>query len=94
MAETTACTMMMAEINCPELFAREDFRAYLNDPQTNIATWHMKGTDVGEYSDVFMTYDRHEGSNSDMPGWDLICETLEQIGFDAGIVRLTNMETD
>jgi len=48
--------------NVPEWFAREDFMAWLNDPESNVATWHKLGQPANEHSDVFFTYDHGEGS--------------------------------
>jgi len=80
------------EINLPELFEREDFRAYLNDPKNTIATWHRSGEAPDECSDVFVTYDNGDGSNSDMPGWGIVCDMMRENGHTAALVRLTNME--
>ena len=79
-------------LNLPELFEDEKFRAYLNDPATKIATWHDRGTEPGEYSDIFVTYDNGEGSNSDMPGWTLVCDLMRENGYDAALVHLTNLD--
>jgi hypothetical protein len=82
----------MLEIDLPELFAREDFRKWLNgSAASNVATWHAQGEDPNEYSDLFVTYDGGEGSNSDMPGWDLVCQIAREEGFRAGTIRLTNI---
>ncbi len=91
--EVRGIPQVMVEVNCPHIFNRDDFRAYLNDPATRVATWH-NGGEPGEFSDVFVTYDQGGGSNSDMPGWDTICKALEREGFSNGVVRLTNIETE
>jgi hypothetical protein len=55
-------------VNAPEIFAREDFRAWLNDSQNQIATWHQRGKPPGEYSDVFVLVDNnYDGDSSNMP---------------------------
>ncbi len=80
------------KMNMPELFAREDFRVYLNDRNNNMATWHPHGEEPGEYSDVFIHYDNGEGSHSDMPGWDLVVAAMTKAGIKYGIVQITNLD--
>ena len=66
-------------MNTPEIFKREDFQAWLNDPSRPTATWHRKGKEPGEYSDVFVLVDaNHDGDSSDMPSdvWRSICDTV------------------
>lgn len=41
-------------VNKPEWFQNPEFVALLNDPNSTIATWHVKGQPVGEYSDVLL----------------------------------------
>ena len=91
-------------VNAPEIFGRDDFRLWLNDPTRSTATWHKKGDEPGEYSDVFLLVDRnYEGDSSDMPedAWRLICDTtygtlcngdMNMPGLTAHVVvRLTNL---
>lgn len=82
----------VAKVNMPELFVRDDFRAYLNDSNNRMATWHMNGDEPNEYSDVFVNYDHGEGSHSDMPGWELVVAAMDAAGFEHGIVQITNLE--
>lgn len=81
-------------INVPDLFEDEDFVAWLNHPESIIATWHVKGQKSNDYSDIYVSYDNGEGSDADMPEhcWDLICKICEEEGFRHGILHLTNLE--
>jgi hypothetical protein len=82
-------------INMPDMFADPEFRDYLNDPDTTIATWHTQGDpNPHEYSDCFVQFDNGEGSNADMPKkwWDLICEICKAEGIVAGILHITNLD--
>jgi hypothetical protein len=83
-------------INLPDMFEDAAFIAFLNDPKTNIATWHHTATDPTphSYSDCFVQFDNGEGSDSDMPEkwWNLICEICEEEGFISGILHLTNLQ--
>ena len=81
-------------INMPDMFADDEFLAYLNDPANNLATWHRKGDSPHEFSDCFVQYDDGDGSHSNMPEkwWALICEICEAEGFTAGLLHLTNLE--
>jgi hypothetical protein len=86
-------TLNALRINVPQWFAREDFRAWLNT-NDRLATWHNKGQEPTEFSDVFMTYERHEGSDSDLPEalWEELCALCDKEGFTDGIIWLTNLE--
>ena len=84
----TAEQVPCVELGLPELFEREDFQTYLNDPDNKIATWHTRGEEPGDYSDVFVTFDNCEGSNSDMPGWDLVCAAMHKLGVVSSLVRI------
>lgn len=84
-------------MNAPEIFRREEFRFWLNDPARSTATWHKKGDEPGGYSDVFLLVDRnYEGDSSDMPGdaWRSICDgDMNMPGLTAHVVvRLTNLD--
>ncbi|WP_415912301.1 hypothetical protein [Neptuniibacter sp. QD37_11] len=92
--------------NVPEWFEQEDFVAWLNNPETNVMTWHQKCKDVDEYSDVLVLVSPDlsgEGSHQcDMPDhyWNQIigmCKTHYgnriASSFSSPItVRLTNLE--
>ena len=82
-------------INMPDMFADPEFIDYLNDPDNNIASWHVKGDpNPHEYSDCFVQFDNGEGSHSNMPEkwWNLICEIRKVQGLDACILHLTNLD--
>ena len=64
------------QINVPEWFARKDFMAWLNNPESGVATWHTLGKPACEGSDVFMTFDHGDGSE------------FEADGFPADIVQM------
>ena len=96
MVELIPNTMPIMRINSPEIFADSEFMKWLNDPETIVATWHKKGTDAGEYSDVFVTYDNGEGSNSDMPE-HMICDTIlnwHNRAYDDCLIWLSNLESE
>lgn len=93
-------------VNAPDVFEREDFQKWLNDPSVHVATWHVKGTKPNEYSDVLVLVDsNHEGDSSDMPEdiWRAICDTVYKTFCDGEpnlwllpepapvVVRLTNL---
>lgn len=66
-------------INVPEWFEDQAFQDWLNDSGNCVFTWHTKGSDVSEWSDVVVCVDpslNGEGSESDMPEamWDQIVE--------------------
>jgi len=91
-------------INCPELYADDAFAAWLEAGAkaeeagkyghfNPVATWH-RGEGMGESSDVFVTYDHGEGSDSDMPEhcWQKLCETMKVAGVEYAMLWLTNLE--
>ncbi|WP_216726108.1 hypothetical protein [Hymenobacter siberiensis] len=84
-------------INCPEFFAREDFMDWLrrNITRKEIATWHNGYAAPNEYSDTFIMHDCFDGSNYCEYFPDDIQEAIrlkcESIGFEQGIIRLTNL---
>jgi hypothetical protein len=94
-------------VNAPELFDREDFVAWLDDPENRTATWREKGLPPDEWSDVFVLVDsEREGPESDMPEdvWNAICDlvyaecgepgAIDRISSALGshvVVRLTNL---
>ena len=80
----------------PEMFADKEFAAYLNHPDTNIATWHYMGM-VNEYSDLFLTYDNGDGSEAvGMPKvwWERICAICKEAGLKYALVHITNLEEE
>ena len=46
----------LVRLNAPSLFADPEWRAWLNHPQSGPATWHARGEEPGDYSDVFIHY--------------------------------------
>lgn len=65
------------QINAPAYFDDPGFLKWLNDPQTNVMTWHKKGSAINDYSDVVVMVDPSlcgEGTDSDMPEaiWDAV----------------------
>lgn len=85
------------ELSCPELFEEKAFSSWLNRMSgRGLATWHVQG-EPGEFSDVFVTYDQGEGSDSPfnpdgMPlsVWKVICKECEKHGLQYAVVRLIN----
>lgn len=92
-ADRNIYTKIAMTIQMPDLYQDPEFVRYLNNPQKNIATWHVKGEAPHHYSDIFVTYDGGEGSHSDMPGWDKICEivTAEGLGDTYVLLHITNV---
>lgn len=93
------CETPCIEINCQELYAREDFGAWLNTyASKGLATWHTSG-EPGEYSDIFMTYEHGEGSDgpnnqNGMPEecWDIIDELCRKHGVGHAVLWLKNLD--
>lgn len=91
------------KVNCPELFEDKDFADWLeNRTGDGLATWHQCGTEPGEYSDVFVTFDHGEGSDGGSDGhpndpgmplrcWERLVEIANQHGMEYGILWLTNL---
>lgn len=46
----------LVRINAPSFFQDEGFIRWLNSTESGPATWHMRGGEPGEYSDVFIHY--------------------------------------
>ena len=93
MTDIDRCPCM--KVNLPEFFKREDFLNWLNNENDRIMTWHRRGTDPDEYSDVVVTYDSGEGSNSDMPKecWKELCKLWRmRMQGDYGLIWVTNLE--
>lgn len=87
-------------INVPEWFEDKAFLDWLNDPENTLFTWHSRGDDASDWSDVVVCVDpslNGEGSESDMPEhiWDQIialCKKRYKPSFGNHIhVRLTNL---
>lgn len=89
-------TMPIVRINAPEFYRDPEFLAWLNNPVTNVATWHQQGDTPGEYSDLFFTYDNGDGCNTDMPAhiWEQICEAVDPLRCYNGecLIWLSNLE--
>ena len=87
-------------LNVPEWFEDKAFLAWLNDPNNTLFTWHSRGEEASDWSDIVVCVDpslNGEGSESDMPEriWDQIvalCKKLFQPSCGSHIhVRLTNL---
>ncbi len=87
------------KLSVPELFADSDFQDFVNN--TSVMTWHGKKGPIGpdDYADVTVFVDPSmsgEGTDSDMPYWDLIVDKLKTVvgdgPFDGShfVVVLTN----
>lgn len=87
-------------VNAPDWFLRDDFADFVRGKRPNQcqppATWHpAHAVAMGEYSDVFVTYDSGEGSDyGDIPDdiWAEICEIASREGLQYGFIRITNIE--
>lgn len=92
-------------INAPAWFQRADFICFLKHPR--VAAWHDKTSDrPDEYSDVFMTYDCGDGSNSpafvegqlnDCVPVDIcqeIARICQQAGITEALIWITNLKED
>ena len=87
-------------INAPEWFKDPVFVAYLNrlansQCSRRIATWH-KGGKPGDFSDIFVVYDNHEGSDFfEEDGleyvWGTICAEADKVGMTYGVVWIKNI---
>lgn len=87
----------VVRINAPEWYQRADFVASLEDDAHPAATWHRKASGVGEYSDLFMTYDAGEGDHADfLPPdiWSAISAEMERLGVSYAVVWVTNLAED
>lgn len=90
---------MVLSLNTPEFFEDAAFIAWLNHPDTNVFTWHTKGEEVGEYSDVLVLIDGSccgDGDSSDMPAhiWNqLVAYCKERYGKREGhyYMKLCNL---
>jgi hypothetical protein len=93
----------MLVLNVPEWFQDPEFMSWLNSEKTTVFTWHKKGSEPTEYSDVALTIDptlSGEGGESDMPFyiWEQVINCCRQnlknyngLGDPHVIVRLTNL---
>lgn len=70
----------LLRIDAPEFYKDPAFVSWLNDTEKIKATWHQRGEDPTDWSDVFVTYCDGGGSDSDMPEhiWNRICEIVKQ----------------
>jgi hypothetical protein len=102
--ETRPCL----KINAPEFFDRKDFQEFLNRGVENkdtapLATWHTGGT-PNQQSDLFVTYNRREGSDALPEGgdgsdrnlipqdiWNRICKEMEDRGISFAVLWITNI---
>lgn len=103
----TAKPSQCLQVYCPELFADPAFAAWLNAGRGSpapdvgkIATWH-RGGPPHEYSDVFVTYDHGDGSDSPQSAggavipphcWAQLVAVCAARGFTEGVLWLTNLE--
>lgn len=80
-------------LDSQELFQDPEFVAWLNDASNIKFTWHQPGSEVDEWSDVIVTYDSGDGSNSDMPEhiWDWICEIVKERQVQECLIWLRNL---
>ena len=91
-------------VNAPSIFKRQDFMDWLNDPENTIFTWHTKGSEPSEYSDVVvLVNENYDGDSSNMPEdiWNLLCDeayqhyggpTLALTKGEAVAIRITNLD--
>ena len=93
-------------VNAPEWFRRDDFLAWLNNPEHHTATWHQAGEPPHDYSDVFVLVDSaYEGVGSEMPEdvWKAVCDaayeahcygrpSLPPFTTSHIVVRITNLD--
>lgn len=85
-------------IHAPEWFEREDLKKYM-DFQSKpahifpAASWGYAphGWEPGEFSDIFITFDHGDGSNSDLPDdiWQVICSVADLHDFKYGIIWIS-----
>lgn len=104
-------TDLVLKINAPGFFTDPDFVAWLQGRRKNQegrkpATWHQgtpeKPVPPDDWSDVFITYEDGEGSDSDAVAeagipthiWDVICELCKQAKFDEGLIWIKNLAID
>lgn len=83
-------------VTAPEWFTRPDFLAFLNGEgerqRQPPATWHRPGWQVEDWSDVFVTYDRGDGSDrDDIPDdiWAEICGLADEQDVRYALVCIT-----
>jgi hypothetical protein len=95
-------------INRPAWFANVAFQHWLeNCPR--LATWHVRGTDVGELADVFLVYSDGECAEvyldeppDDLPDfplfprqvWNELQAICRREGFSSGVLWLSNYAAD
>lgn len=80
-------------LNVPELFLDPLFAEWVGN-RPGVATWHVEG-EMGECSDVFVTYDNGCGSDAeDMPEhcWEYIRKAVELSRVQFALIWLTNLD--
>ena len=81
-------------VNAPEFYKDPAFLEWLNDPETQVFTWHKKGDAPNEYSDIMVGVDTdgYDGTDSDMPEhiWLKIVEAVDE----SKAIRHTNTIED
>ena len=69
------------KVNMPDLISDKTFRDWLNAPETRAWTWHEKGSEIAEFSDVIVWVEASgEGSEQgDMPDhvWERIVSCMD-----------------
>jgi hypothetical protein len=85
-------TLPCLRINCPAWYQRPGVVAWLR-AMPGPATWGLHGTEPGECSDLFMTFDHGDGSDSDMPEdlWAEGCRLCDEAGLGYGVIWLANV---
>lgn len=91
--------MGLIRVDAPVWYAREDFLEWLDTDGT--ATWHVKGSPPTEYSDVFVTFDQGDGSDSPVSTmapaipediWEELCKIVSAAGLDECLLWIRNLE--
>jgi hypothetical protein len=86
------------KVNCPRLYDRPDFQEWFHRVQAEggLATWHVSGHPLNEWSDVFLVVDSlecgdvHGNGDDESEWWAELIEVLNTHGFVYGVVWLTN----
>ena len=90
----------MLNINAPEWFLAPAFNEWINSTANSAMSWHPKGTEPGEYSDILVFVDPSlsgEGTSDNMPAlyWfqimDACRDHFSPVAGEYIIVRLTNI---
>lgn len=90
MPDVGTCTCY--RINAPELYT-DELLSYIDDQKPgSLATWQGQIVPFGEWSDIFITIDGDDGSNSDMPAWAALVALCKQIDdHPEGLIWLSNL---